>query len=199
MLSRVKHEQERGRTKERALQFMENLVESVRSPSEKTGNRLPFTFCVRMPTMIQLRKQLAEHHISFGMVSSAVATYEELELWDELVLCYRLLDKKAMADQIVSRQLESDPDSPKLLCTLADLRSDMQLYIKAWETSQCKYPRAQRSLARRYLEKKDYKAAAHAFELALELNTLHPDAWFSLGYCHLKLDDDTNALRVSRL
>lgn len=177
--------------------MMAQLVERITQTSTKALlHRLDYVFSIRMPTMHHLRKLLAEHHISFGIVSTAITIYEEMEMWDELVLCYRLIDKKAIADTIVCRQLETDSQNPSLLCTLADLRSDPSLWKKAWEMSQHKYPRAQRSLARHALEKKNYKSAAESFELALELNALHPDAWFSLGFCYLNLEDDANALKV---
>ena len=194
---RVLHERERGRTRERSLLMLEKLVDSVRG-EEIATDRLAFVFCVRMPGILQLRKQLADHYVSFGIVASALGIYEELEMWDELVLCYRLLEKKAIADEIVTRRLELDPHNPSLLCTLADLRSDPDLHVKAWTASQQSYPRAQRSLARLAMERKDYKAASASYELALNINSLHPDAWFSLGYCYLKLEDDANALKVGR-
>lgn len=51
---------------------------------------------------------------------------------------------------------------------------------------------ARRSAVRR----KEYAAAAAAYESALALNPLYPDVWFSLGYCYLRLEQNHKALQV---
>ncbi len=38
--------------------------------------------------------------------------------------------------------------------------------------------------------------AAQHWELALGVNPLHPEGWFSLGYCALKQQDYTRALQA---
>lgn len=37
---------------------------------------------------------------------AAVKMFEELEAWDALVLCYRLLEKKPLAEEIIQRRLK---------------------------------------------------------------------------------------------
>ena len=37
---------------------------------------------------------------------AAIQTFEELELWDSLVTCYRLLQKKNLAEEVVQRRLK---------------------------------------------------------------------------------------------
>lgn len=46
------------------------------------------------------------------------------------------------------------------------------------------------------MRRKEYAAAASAYEAALALNPLHPDVWFSLGYCYLRLEETQKALQV---
>ena len=87
------------------------------------------------------------------MVASALATYKELTLH------FHLIGEKSIADEIVSCQLESDSQNPRLPCTLADLRSD-PLYSKVLGNSFAQTPTPQCSLARQAIEKKDYEAAA---------------------------------------
>lgn len=49
------------------------------------------------------------------------------------------------------------------------------------------------------VRRKEYQAAATAYEAALALNPLHPDVWFSLGYCYLRLEQNQKALQVRLL
>jgi tetratricopeptide (TPR) repeat protein len=46
------------------------------------------------------------------------------------------------------------------------------------------------------MQRKEYARAASAYELALGLNPLYPEAWFAQGYCYLRLGENTKALQV---
>eukprot|EP00210_Caulerpa_lentillifera_P008505 g8113.t1 len=195
-LCQIRHEKDRNRTRERAYQSLEHLMSLIQHRSGISCTLDWSIFCTKFPTTIQLRIETSQLQIAFGEVSRALTTFEELELWDELVLCYQLLHKTTIADAIVTSRLELAPDHPRLLCTLGDLRSSPELYREAWVASRGTYPRAQRSLGRYYLTKGVFQSASESFELALKLNTLHPDIWFSLGYCYLKLARDEAALKA---
>lgn len=47
------------------------------------------------------------------------------------------------------------------------------------------------------MQRKEYTRAAAAYELALALNPLYPEAWFAQGYCYLRMGDNSKALQVS--
>ena len=149
--------------------------------------------------MKQLVAQLEATLQSWGVLygsGSAMKIYEELEIWDNLLLCYRLLNKTIQADNLITLRLAVDPDNPRLLCALGDIRDDDECFRKAWECSGNRYARAQRSLANSALKRKNFVRAADCFKLALKISPLHPDAWFSLGYCCMKIGDDESALKV---
>ena len=63
-------------------------------------------FSVRFPLGPALRKELGEQLIAAGLVGAAMTLFEELELWDALILCYRLLQKNVQAEELVHRRLE---------------------------------------------------------------------------------------------
>lgn len=63
-------------------------------------------FSVRFPMGPSLRKELGEQLMAAGLVGAAMALFEELELWDALILCYRLLQKNVQAEELVNRRLE---------------------------------------------------------------------------------------------
>ena len=52
-----------------------------------------------------MKKEVAEQYISMGCIGAALKTLEELELWDSLITCYRLLEKKNMAEELIQRRL----------------------------------------------------------------------------------------------
>ncbi|KAL6762659.1 hypothetical protein V8C86DRAFT_3173802 [Haematococcus lacustris] len=104
-----------------------------------------------------------------------------LELWDSLIVCYRLLDKKALAEEVIRRRLKVEPNNPVLWCGLGDLHLEESYYHEAWE---------------RAMRRKDWGAAAGHYDQALAINPLNPDAWFALGYCALKLGQQQRTLRA---
>jgi Flp pilus assembly protein TadD len=46
------------------------------------------------------------------------------------------------------------------------------------------------------MQRKEYARAAAAYELALGLNPLYPEAWFAQGYCYLRIGENVKALQV---
>ncbi len=61
---------------------------------------------MRFPLGLVLRKELGEQLVAAGLVGAAMTLFEELELWDALILCYRLLQKNVQAEELVHRRLE---------------------------------------------------------------------------------------------
>ena len=69
------------------------------------------------------------------MVGPALELFEEIELWDALVVCLGLLGKKQAAADVVRRRLAEDPRDAKLWCALGDALDDESAYEKALEVS----------------------------------------------------------------
>ena len=53
-----------------------------------------YAFSVWFPLAVQLRKELGELLVELGLVGAALQLFEALELWDNLIVCYQLLDKR---------------------------------------------------------------------------------------------------------
>jgi len=53
-----------------------------------------YAFSVWFPLAVQLRKELGELLVALGLVGAALQLFEALELWDNLIVCYQLLDKR---------------------------------------------------------------------------------------------------------
>ena len=204
----TRHEKTRTRTRERALLSLEDITRSVSEiPSDvskqmkKNKNkqqqqnsvlskvakqRLRFAFSVWFPPIHALKRELGEQLISVGMVGAALKLFEEIEHWDAYVSCLELLGKKQQAADVVKKRLGDDPSNAKLWCALGDATGDETCYHKAWEVSEERNARSQRSLARLCASRGDYATADIHWTRALTLNPLFPDAWFNCGYCRMK-------------
>ncbi|KAA0032517.1 tetratricopeptide repeat protein 27-like protein [Cucumis melo var. makuwa] len=191
---RVRWESSRSRTKERALVMMEKLVEGYYDCYPGVVQRMYFCCGVYVPTFPALRKEYGELLVSCGLIGEAVKIFEELELWDNLIFCYRLLEKKAAAVDLIKSRLSQMPNDPKLWCSLGDVTNNDACYEKALEVSNNRSARAKRSLARSAYSRGDYETSKTLWESAMALNSMYPDGWFALGAAALKARDIDKAL-----
>ncbi|KZV46784.1 tetratricopeptide repeat protein 27 [Dorcoceras hygrometricum] len=193
-IMRIRWESTRGRTKQRALLMMENLVENIRNFPPGVAERIYYCFGVNMPTIPALRKEYGDLLVSCGLIGEAVKVYEDLELWDNLIYCYQLMDKKAAAVELIRARLSENPSDPRLWCSLGDSTNDDTSYEKALEVSGNRSARAFRSLARSAYNRGDYAKSKLLWESAMSLNSMHPEGWFALGAAALKARDVEKAL-----
>lgn len=88
------------------------------------------------------------------------------------------------------------PNAPRLLCILGDLENDAKHYERAWEVSNRRYARAQRSLGELHLRNQDWQAAAEAYQKAVAVNRLSPEVWSRLGDIYLRLGQFPDAAQA---
>ncbi|XRB17249.1 tetratricopeptide repeat protein 27 [Pseudoscourfieldia marina] len=193
-LTLARHEKMRGRTVERGYLRMRHIVdkrcaaESDLEPSA-LARRHALAHLVPFPPLHALMKELGEFELSLGMVNEAMRIFEANELYDHLITCYLMLDKKPAAEALVRSRLEDEPERALLWCILGDVTKDKTNFEKAWEVSGQRHARSQRSLARMAHAVKDYAKAAGHYELALAINPMHASGWFDLGFCYMQLSN----------
>ncbi|CAI9275969.1 unnamed protein product [Lactuca saligna] len=195
-LLRIRWERTRSRTKERAILMMDKVVQGIydSTPGVAVAERMCFCFGVDFPTIPSLRKEYADLLVSCGLIGEAVRTYEDLELWDNVIFCYRLLQKKSASVELINTRLLQHPNDPRLWCSLGDVTDQDSCYHKALEVSENKSVRAKRSLARSAYNRGEYEKSKLLWESAMKLNSLYPDGWFALGAAALKARDLEKAL-----
>jgi tetratricopeptide (TPR) repeat protein len=81
------------------------------------------------------------------------------------------------------------PNAPRLLCILGDIENDPEHYRKAWEISQRRFARAQKSLGEYHLQRKEWVEARDAYQQAVHVNRLSSEMWNRLGDINLRLGD----------
>ncbi|KAI0551252.1 hypothetical protein F4679DRAFT_539798 [Xylaria curta] len=79
------------------------------------------------------------------------------------------------------------PNAPRLFCILGDMENDASHYTRAWEISNKRFARAQKSLGELYLQNKEWEKAREAYQLAVGVNRLSPELWNRLGDIELML------------
>jgi tetratricopeptide (TPR) repeat protein len=183
----------------------------VARPSESApvSERLKHVYQLHPPFRWELEAELAARWVSMGGLKTALEIYERLQMHAEVALCLAATHNDAKAIRVTRKLLfqaasgtsgedqdstgpELDllpPDAPRLFCILGDLENFPQHYERAWAISKGRYPRAQRSLGRYYVRKKNSALAAEAYKKALKVNRRNASTWFALGCVQLELEN----------
>ncbi|KAJ3330343.1 hypothetical protein HDU76_005889, partial [Blyttiomyces sp. JEL0837] len=138
-------------------------------------------------------KELGERLVSLGAIRSALDIFERLELWENVISCYQMLEKEKQAEEVVQKLLEQDPTSPKYLCLLGDVKHDPTYYEQAWEVSGQRYARAMRSLGSWHFKKGNFVESVECYNKGLSINPLFEHSWFVMGCAALRAEDWENA------
>ena len=183
--------------------------------SAPASERLLYIYQLCSPYRWDLEAELAARWIELGGLKSALDIYSRLEMWPEVALCYAGTDRVEKAVRIVRLQLfhsiegpEHDSvadqdaeewtgaarnpppaDAARLYCILGDIEHDPEMYDKAWDVSNGRYARAQRSLGRHWWAQRDFAKASLAYSKALKAKQIDHGTWFAYGCCLLELSE----------
>ncbi|KAI0134809.1 hypothetical protein F4814DRAFT_666 [Daldinia grandis] len=85
------------------------------------------------------------------------------------------------------------PNAPRLFCILGDMEDDPKHYLRAWDVSNRRFSRAQRSLGELHLRTQRWEEAREAYKLAVGVNRLSSEMWSRLGDIELRLGNFPDA------
>jgi len=184
---RCRAEHHRNKTRERAAFQLQALVDQFGDARPSAAHRLLLVHGAGYPARFHLQKEMGMRMMRMGMVSTAHEQFKALRMWPEAIDCLMVAERNVEALDLVKDLLEKGP-SPRLWCCLGDLEKNHAHYETAWTLSGSRFARAQRSLGRHYFGKGDLPKAVDAFLLALDVNPLHEDIWFTCGCAQMRLE-----------
>lgn len=199
------------------------LPQPKSSESASASERLRYIHQLASPPRWKLESELADRWVSLGGLRTALEIYERLQMWAEVALCWAANEREDKARKIIRRQLynsvittstnklleddedndvgdyriERDPlpaDAPRLFCILGDLEKSTAAYERAWEISNQRYARAQRSLGKYYSMNGEFDQAGTAYARSLNVNPQNHAIWFALGCIRLQQEDWAGAV-----
>lgn len=168
------------------LTYLQSTYESVEQ-SAPVQERLKYLYQLIYPAQYELKHELAKRYLRAQVFASALKLFRELELWDDVVTCYQLMGKPQRAELVVRERLKEAGETPYMLTSLADLTQNESLYLKAWELSCHRYPRAKRTLGKICYDRGDFSDCVTHFTDALAVQPLVATAWFMKGIACMRL------------
>ncbi|KAI8361741.1 hypothetical protein BD560DRAFT_404590 [Blakeslea trispora] len=181
LLLRSRLEANKNRTVERAALQLQALVDQIKVEDSGVEERLAYFYDLLLPSKWEMERELARRFVSLGVLRSAVEIFERLEMWEEVISCYQMMEQPQKAKDVLSRLMDQNPDSPKYWCILGDLEAEPAHWLKSWEMSHQRYARAMRSLGSFEFKRKNYEAAIDCYQKALNINPLFEGSWYILG------------------
>ena len=101
LLLRSRLEANKSRTVERSVLQMQTLVDQTMQPNPNNDDddagvteRLAYFFSLKIPSRWEMERELAKRFMSLGVLRSALDIFERLQMWDETISCYQLLEQK---------------------------------------------------------------------------------------------------------
>lgn len=176
------------------LTLTQSTFESVEE-SAPPQDRLRNLHTIVYPPRWAILRDLAERYAKLGVVTTAAEMFEELELWDEVVECYRHAGKESRAEQIVRDRL-SKAETPRMWAALGDLTNDPACFEKSLQLSKGRFSSAYVALGKYYADKGDLKLASDNFKKAVKVKPLTPAVWFRLGTTSMRLGEWETALQA---
>ena len=177
------------------LTITQSTVQSAVTDSAPAQIRLMNIHVIVYPPRWAMKADLAEKYARLGIVTTAAELFTEVEMWDDVVECYRRAGRENTAEEVVRKQLEVS-ETPRMWAALGDITKNKTYYEKALEVSNNKYATAFIALGRYYFEHNELKLSSEMLEKGLDLKPLMPGVWFLLGTISMRTKDWGTALKA---
>ncbi|KAG4066179.1 hypothetical protein HA402_014479 [Bradysia odoriphaga] len=183
LLMNINIEASHKRTVDRSLRQCEEISKIINATNVASKQRLSYVYAsfTRPRWFVQI--QLADLMLSLGLLKSALDCYLKIQKWEEVIVCYTLLEQRHKAADVIRQELEKKP-TVELYCLLGDATDDPQFYEKAWKLG----------FAAIQLGKWELAAQAYRMYTSIEPNGF--EGWNNLARAYTQLRDTKRAHKV---
>ena len=179
---------------ERSLLQIETLCNQFQDRDPIPYTRFHKSSIIDYPPIFSLKKLYAESYMAYGAFRTAYSIFMELFMYEDAIKCLYASNDRENAEKLAKEVISKHPE-PGVYCILGELENNKDLFFKALEISNNKYPRAYRCLGKYYYSvEKNYSKAKEYYEKAMSINPSFPSIWFSLGMIYIQEKNFNKAL-----
>lgn len=120
LLLRCRLESKHNRTIERSLQQCEELLNTMRKEEPHPLNRVAGVYSTGLQPFWRTLAQYADLMLNTGLVKASLEIYLQLQLWEEVIVCYTILKMRQKAAEIIKQELDKK-QTVKLWCLLGKI------------------------------------------------------------------------------
>jgi tetratricopeptide (TPR) repeat protein len=176
------------------LTLTQSTFKSVEEDSAPVQDRLRNLHSIVYPPRWEVLRDLAERYAKLGVVTSAAEIFEQIELWDEVVECYRIAGNEGRALATVRTRL-AERETPRMCAALGGLTNDPKYFERALELSDGKFYDAHVALGKLHFDRGDLRKSLAHYRAGLAIKPLMPAVWFRVGTICMHLGEWDAALR----
>lgn len=118
LMIRSKLESKHKRTVRRSFDQVDEILKCIKKDEPHFLNRVAGVYSTGMMPFWKTLAQYADLMLKISLIKKALEYYTQLELWDQVILCYILLKMKHKATEVIKQQLAMKPADIKLWCML---------------------------------------------------------------------------------
>jgi tetratricopeptide (TPR) repeat protein len=198
LLYKSRIESESNKTMDRAALQLEVLVNQFSEKEPSVKDRINYIYNLEYPIYFKIYKELGDLMFNYGAIKSALDIFERLNMKEEIINCYVLIDSKNKALEIINDEINNENSVllPEMYWWLGFIHNEPSYWEKSWEISKQRFSKSKRSLGRYYVNNQNYELAIKNFEEALLLNSCYPMCFFSLGCCYMFIENYESALKA---
>lgn len=117
LLLRSKLEAKHNRTIERSMLQIGEILTSIKKEDPHPLLRVGGVYGSNVQPIWKTEAQQADVMLNLGLVKASLDIYFRLKLWEEVIVCYTILNMRHKAAEIIKQQLDVNP-TVKLWCLL---------------------------------------------------------------------------------
>jgi hypothetical protein len=105
LLLKSRAESNHHRTIDRAVLQIQSLVQQFNDVEPPVSQRIKFQFNLMYPPFFLMKKELGQLFLKFGAARSALEIFTEMDMVEEMVDCYRIMDSLKKAEALLRERL----------------------------------------------------------------------------------------------
>lgn len=117
LLLRSRLEAKHNRTIERSMLQIGEILKCIKKEDPHPLTRVGGVYGCNLQPVWKTEAQQADVMLNLGLVKASLDIYLRLQLWEEVIVCYTILNMRHKAAEIIKQQLDVNP-TVKLWCLL---------------------------------------------------------------------------------